>query len=68
MKTRRLPCGCHFFVGERELWTQMCATHEAEHAEIHARWAAERRANPPPARQDRTLPTNPNTIRLGGTP
>lgn len=40
MRTVKLKCGCVHEL-ERERWTHLCPTHEAEFTEIHERWARE---------------------------
>ena len=40
MRTVKLQCGCVHEL-ERERWTHLCPTHEAEFNEVHQRWAQE---------------------------
>jgi hypothetical protein len=42
MRQITLPCGCKHEL-ERERWTHLCPTHEAEANEIHDRWNKEHR-------------------------
>lgn len=45
-RKHKLPdCDCIVDAGER--YVSMCATHEAEHREIHDRWMADYRRNHP---------------------